>query len=422
MAPLPNAERLLAETGWLRALTCRLVGDADAALDLQQDVALAALSQPEAPVGRSWLAAVARNLAIGLLRRRSAEQRRLSALAPREPVPSAAELAAAAELQQRAVAAVLALPEVYRDTVLLRFMQGLSLHATALAMGVPEETVRTRQKRALALLREGLAPHRPRDRRGAFAALLAPLVGVGVAVKTKSFVIAAAGLLLAALLWVALPWRGASEPAAPGVHGVVAAMADVPAEPTRVAADGSAAPRERVGGAVAVAAAPTTAQLHVHVRWHDGTSAPQVPVMCFQHWVERTLRSTDEAGEVHFVDLRPGVYSITTGDFMNERATLAAGDDRQMELTLRDSTQLTGLVVDSAGVPVPFAELLQSMPGTAPQWTFPLGRCDAAGRFSVRVSARLVGACDPRAGISDFLLLMERDYFRVVPEPVTLRL
>src|SRR5690606_20820602 len=122
--------------------------------DLQQDVAAALLAQPAAArLGRAWLATVARNLAGMLARRRARESRRLRELALREPAPPTDELAASAELQQRAVAAVLALPRPQRDTVLLRFMHGLSLQATALEMGVPEETVRTRQRRALARLR-----------------------------------------------------------------------------------------------------------------------------------------------------------------------------------------------------------------------------------------------------------------------------
>jgi RNA polymerase sigma-70 factor (ECF subfamily) len=143
MNSIPSPEHLLAETAWLHSLARRLVGDPEEAADLQQEVTAAALAQPgSAAVGRSWLAAVARNLAVSLRRRRAAEHRGLRALPAPEPAPSPAELVATAELQQRAIAAVLALPTVYRDTVLLRFLRGLSLAATAQAMGVPEETVR----------------------------------------------------------------------------------------------------------------------------------------------------------------------------------------------------------------------------------------------------------------------------------------
>src|SRR5262245_8374455 len=164
MAPVPMPDVLLRDSAWLRALTRRLCGDADLAEDLQQDLALVALTQPvQASSGRSWFAGVARNLT-AMLRRSSARQRqRLLRLPPPEPPPSPAVLAAEAELQQRAVAAVLALPQVYRDTVLLRFMHGLSPPATAAAMGVPEETVRTRQKRELVMLSERLAA--PAERR-----------------------------------------------------------------------------------------------------------------------------------------------------------------------------------------------------------------------------------------------------------------
>ena len=200
----------LADAAWLRGLTRRLAGDADLAADLQQDLAVAALSQPDAAAGgRSWFTVVARNLAVSLRRQRSAEDRRMQALPQREPPPQPAELVATAELQQRAVAAVLALPAVYRDTVLMRFMQGMTLRAVAEAMGVPEETVRTRQRRALVMLRATLAPDRGARGRG-LAALLVPLAQWSALMKTKH-ALAAAGVVLLALIGSVPFWATAAD-------------------------------------------------------------------------------------------------------------------------------------------------------------------------------------------------------------------
>jgi RNA polymerase sigma-70 factor (ECF subfamily) len=54
--------------------------------------------------------------------------------------------------------AVLALGEPYREAVLLRFYAGLAPAAIAARLCVPVETVKTRLKRALALLRHRLEP------------------------------------------------------------------------------------------------------------------------------------------------------------------------------------------------------------------------------------------------------------------------
>ena len=64
--------------------------------------------------------------------------------APIEARPSGRQLADA----------VRALPEGQREAILLRFVDGLSVEATAEAMGVPEGTVKSRVHHGLAALRE----------------------------------------------------------------------------------------------------------------------------------------------------------------------------------------------------------------------------------------------------------------------------
>ncbi|HVS17227.1 MAG TPA: sigma factor, partial [Planctomycetota bacterium] len=58
-------EALLAEQQWLHELARHLVGDPEAALDLEQETWLAALRSPPAHAGspRGWLATVLRRLA-----------------------------------------------------------------------------------------------------------------------------------------------------------------------------------------------------------------------------------------------------------------------------------------------------------------------------------------------------------------------
>src|SRR6185503_5601528 len=70
-----------------------------------------------------------------------------------EALTSSADLVARASVQRRVVELVLALEEPYRETVLLRYFEGLSPKAIARRTSVPLATVKTRLRRALAALR-----------------------------------------------------------------------------------------------------------------------------------------------------------------------------------------------------------------------------------------------------------------------------
>lgn len=422
MTSVPMPERLLAETAWLRMLSRRLVGDPEGAADLQQDVSVAALAQPESAAGgRSWLAAVARNIAVSLRRRRAAEHRRLSALPAREPVPSPAELVATAELQQRAVAAVLALPAVYRDTVLLRFLRGLSLAATAEAMGVPEETVRTRQKRALAALRASLMPG-SESRRGGVAVLGSlPLWGIAMKIKHVAVAVAVAALTLVGVTLWAVGGRGATDTPSPA-PAVMRAEVSRPDAAADIA--GEAGGRALVPAPVAVAAS-ATASLIVRVTWQDdGAAVPGVAVLCRPLQETGTFATTDARGEARFEGLAPGDYRIETPDVNSQQVALAAGTEALVERTLARGFVVTGVVRDADGAAVAGAEILTSNGGVAPQWMYPAGRSDDTGRFRLEGmrTLGLVGARTTRHGTSNFVLLLAGRHDLTAPEPIELRL
>ena len=61
------------------------------------------------------------------------------------------------ELRRLMESRIDALPEVFRSVFVLRGVQELSVEEVALALGIPEATVRTRYFRARSLLREGLS-------------------------------------------------------------------------------------------------------------------------------------------------------------------------------------------------------------------------------------------------------------------------
>lgn len=400
-------EILLSDSAWLRSLTRRLTGDADAAADLQQDVAVAALRAGGEPVGRAWLATVARNLA-GLVRRRSArEAARLGRLAAPEAAASAADLVATAELQQRAVAAVLALPQVYRDTVLLRFLRGMSLEQTAQHLGVPVETVRTRQKRALAMLRRRLLPLRARAWLG-----LGTLLSMGSVMKVQITVAAAAAFLLLGLGTAPL-WYPPGEPppvdppnaasaAAGGLYERAASMpVGSPAQDPERAAVPTPAADPRLPQDPAAATPPGS--IAVAVRWaDDGSPAANATITCREHGAPAVFGTTDAQGDVRFLDLEPGTYSVRSAAMAMQTVRLAPGAQERVTLKLPRGVTVRGRVVDPDGAPVPFAEIFVMHAGIHPSWPVPSGKADANGAFAIDgiVTNQQVGARHPHWGVS----------------------
>lgn len=153
-----SIDDLLGHAGWVRGLARSLVQDDATADDLVQDVWTQALHTPPDDRGsaRPWLATVLRNLARDRGRTGGRRRRREERVARSEAVADTATVVARAETHRRLVEAVMALPEPYRETVLLRYFEGLPPRTVAERMDVPVETVRTRTRRALERLRTRL--------------------------------------------------------------------------------------------------------------------------------------------------------------------------------------------------------------------------------------------------------------------------
>src|SRR5262245_18995013 len=165
-----DLEALLRQRDWLRALARGLVreGDVD---DLLQESWLAALgtgTRPRRSLG-AWFTGLARNAARGLRRRGPSPEGDCQRIADERP--AAGELLARAELQEHLIAAVRALREPYRTTVLLHYFEGLTLEDVGRRQGVPGSTARTRLARALEELRGRLGREREEGTWGLVAAL-----------------------------------------------------------------------------------------------------------------------------------------------------------------------------------------------------------------------------------------------------------
>jgi len=137
-----------------------LTGNRETAEDLFQETWIKVLERGSQYDGKhsfnSWLFAVARNLAIDLLRRKKTVS--LESMADEDETPfeipdtaqiSAFEVVARHELSERVVEGLTAIQPEYRETVVLRFHEGLSLDEIAEVTGAPLGTIKSRLYRGL---------------------------------------------------------------------------------------------------------------------------------------------------------------------------------------------------------------------------------------------------------------------------------
>ena len=121
--------------------------------DLVQDVFLQAferlpgLREPAAFAG--WLATIARNRATDHLRRRPVTEELRDPAAPTGSPDARLDA-------ERAIAAIQRLPEAYRETLVLRLVQGLTGPEIAAVTGLTPDSVRVNLHRGFRLLREQL--------------------------------------------------------------------------------------------------------------------------------------------------------------------------------------------------------------------------------------------------------------------------
>src|SRR5262245_46197025 len=167
-------EVLLAQREWVLRLARAVLHDRDLAEDAAQETWLRYLRAAPAALAdlRSWLATVLNNVARTTGRR---EQRRAvgeRAAARPEVGPSSAEIVERIAIQRHVAGIVLGVREPYRTVLLLRFYEELEPRHIAARLHLPVETVRTRLKRALVLVRgelERASGAEPTDWLGALA-------------------------------------------------------------------------------------------------------------------------------------------------------------------------------------------------------------------------------------------------------------
>lgn len=141
-----------------------LIGRRDYAEDLAQETWIRVLQRGSQYNGRQrfdpWLFAIARNLAIDYLRKKRKAVPTVSLPDDHDAVlllpssgPSPFEAAARSEDAMRLAGRLQILPPLYREALLLRFQEDMSLPEIAQVVGAPVTTVSSRIYRGLAALR-----------------------------------------------------------------------------------------------------------------------------------------------------------------------------------------------------------------------------------------------------------------------------
>ena len=140
-----------------------LSGNRELAEDLFQETWIRVLERGHQYDGKhefsTWLYTVARNLTIDYLRKKSPlsldalmEDEDHAPLEPADTRPMAWELVQQHEQSGRINAALISVPAEYRETVVLRFQEGLALDEIAIVTGAPLGTVKSRLYRGLNML------------------------------------------------------------------------------------------------------------------------------------------------------------------------------------------------------------------------------------------------------------------------------
>jgi len=354
---MPNLapDLLLEHVDGMRRLAQRLVRDPALAEDVAQDAVLVALSK--GPRNRrnirGWLNGIVRNVARESHRSAQRRARHEGAAPTPDAAPDPLHRMAQIAEHKRLLDAVETLPEPYRETVWQRYFEERKPRAIAREAGIPVETVRTRLKRAHALLRTKLDQAHDGDRR-AWALALAPLgmsggsralpslIG-GALVTTKTKVGALVALVLLAAgsaWWIAVTQQGTGdvEPSA------------LPLEGTAEAGPEASAPRLRGSGPApgAVAAEPAAGTWRIAGKTLGPADEPLVDV---------EVRAAPP--EVQDIDAMPVVArSQADGTFV----FAASGDAENLRVVASAPGRLDALALRRREDAIPLALILPTVP------------------------------------------------------------
>jgi RNA polymerase sigma factor (sigma-70 family) len=416
-----SPEELTAQAAWLRRLAASLAGhDTD---DLVQETYVAALRRPPTGELRPWLARVLRNAV--RLRHRGDTRR-----AAREQTMTGGETVGADVLLERLelgrllAGLVARLDEPFRQTVLLRYAEGLSASEIARLQGIPAGTVRWRLSTALARLRTALDAETG-DGKRSLSVLLLPILGV---IDMKRRIAVGLGLLALLLGGGGIYLATRKPPAAPAV---IAVPGSAPARPVTSAAP---VPVENPVRVPEPAPIPLTAATVVRddsagqglilgrvINW--STSLPVAGAQVTFSFPGGTTDVTSEAdGGFRFAPPRPGSYTVVEAsargylpfapEWGYSPISVTARPGLRVEnltVYLSPALDYQGLVIGPDGAPVGGAEvrILGSPPEQGQQAPQDRFFTDGSGKFvfhapdGALLEARKPGLAPGRARVDD---------------------
>lgn len=382
------AADLGAQAGALRRIVRALCGPTDPD-DAVQGAVVVALEHA-APAGArpvGWLAGLVRNVARNSRRAEFRRRAREQARATPEALDSAAARAERLELEARLAAYVRELPAAQCEVLYLRFWEDLPPRAIAARLELDVEAVKSRQKRALAALRERL----DRESGGTRAAWLSALGALSPVETSAGSTGAAASLGLGALLFgikqivaalvvVALGlsvwWKLSSAPApapppnAASLSPLAAATSDDDASETAALppAARTPAPAERVIPAGTFVIRGRVLDVPLDAPRERGASAAGVPIRAASFGLGEKPAvdvgtTTDEEGrfELECSHDKPKALRVTVSAEANEafnrssaQLDLDAAGAQVHELVLErfENGTLAGVVVDLRNEPI----------------------------------------------------------------------
>ena len=225
-----HASELVEHVDGVRRLARHLIRDPELARDVAQDsLAHAATRQPTGVRNLgSWIRGVVRLKSLQTRRAEKRRRRHEGELRART-VPSTTELAARLDAHALLLASIKAMPPLYSSVVWSRYVDDVPAAEIAQRLDLPIETVRTRIKRGVRLLREELDKGSADDRRAWRGALALLVRGDGAtagrtlaALTSPLGIVATLSLALMAVAALAL-WR---TPAATDPRDASTTLAD----------------------------------------------------------------------------------------------------------------------------------------------------------------------------------------------------
>jgi len=407
------ADPLLEHRAFVTGLTRALLGRDSRVEDVVQDTFAIAVERCETRRGpmRAWLSGIVQNL-VGTIRRRDPARRRRETRAARNiRLPSTEEVVSREQTRRVVLRAVLSLDEPYREAILYRYYEELRPREIAAAIGAPVETVRTRLKRGLALLRSRLDSVHGGDRKAWTLALL-PLAGLGalpasaaaggataatslgvLAMTTKAKIVLGTLLVLLLLVGIVIGPGGGREagppdsaPPLPEITPDAAPFAEpeagIPMAPTgepdealltahraavKAALSGKRPPAGRRPLPVRVTSEESdepVAGAKITLKWDFARSGGRWPQGGVYEWTA----VTEHGGEFRFESLPPGCYKLAAShsDFASRGLSgievKASGEVVPFPVHLvRDPSKLgvvEGVVLDPFGNAVEGAEVV----------------------------------------------------------------